>query len=168
MIWTLAFLAFAGIVAGAELPRAAGELKINFNEGKPVSLQDYRGKVVLMAFISTTCEHCQHTTGILTGLQKVYGPQGFQVLAADFNEGGEILIPDFIKKFAPSFPVGYVKRATVISFADLSPSIPAYVPILLFIDRKGMVRRQFLGNDLFFQNEEKNEREAIETLLKEK
>ncbi len=161
-----AILIAAACVRAAELPRPASDLTISFNDGKQITLQEYRGKVVLMAFISTTCSHCQHTTGILTGLQKEYGPRGLQVIAADFNEGGEILIPDFIKKYNPSFPVGYVKRATVLSFAGIAPDVPAYVPILLFIDRKGAIRQQYLGNDAFFRNEEKNERDSIEALLK--
>jgi hypothetical protein len=42
-----------------------------------------------------------------------------------------------------------------------------YVPILVFIDRKGMIRYQYTGDDPFFQNQEKNVRETIEQLLKE-
>jgi hypothetical protein len=42
-----------------------------------------------------------------------------------------------------------------------------YVPVLVFIDRKGMIRHQYLGDDPFQQNQEKNLRDTIEALLKE-
>ena len=44
---------------------------------------------------------------------------------------------------------------------------PLFVPIMVFIDRKGMIRYQYLGDDPFFTNQEKNVRDTIEELLKE-
>jgi hypothetical protein len=36
----------------------------------------------------------------------------------------------------------------------------------VFIDKKGMIRAQHIGDDPFFQNEDKNTRAMIESLLK--
>jgi hypothetical protein len=55
----------------------------------------------------------------------------------------------------------------VINYLGIGPQDQMYVPIMVFIDRKGMIRHQYLGDDPFFQNQEKNLRETIETLLKE-
>ena len=41
-----------------------------------------------------------------------------------------------------------------------------YVPVLVFIDRKGMIRYQHTGEEPFFQDQE-NVRATIEELLKE-
>ena len=41
--------------------------------GQPLHLSQYKGKVVVMAFILTTCSHCQRTTGYLNKLQKELG-----------------------------------------------------------------------------------------------
>jgi hypothetical protein len=41
------------------------------------------------------------------------------------------------------------------------------VPQLVFIDRKGVIRAQYAGNDPFFKDEERNVRAQIEGLLKE-
>jgi hypothetical protein len=44
---------------------------------------------------------------------------------------------------------------------------PLYVPTMVFIDRKGMIRHQYLGTDPFFQNPEKSIRDTVESLVKE-
>src|SRR5262249_3459764 len=124
-------------------------------------------KVIVLALISTSCPHCQHTTQILSGLQREFGERGLQVLGAAFNDMSKMLVPDFIKQFQPAFPVGWVNRADVLTYLDHSPAMQLYVPSLVFIDRKGMIRFQYLGDDPFHQNQEKNLRETIEALLKE-
>ena len=40
--------------AGAELPRKAADIDITLPDGQKVSLEQYRGKVVCLAFILTT------------------------------------------------------------------------------------------------------------------
>jgi len=41
------------------------------------------------------------------------------------------------------------------------------MPQLVVIDRKGVIRYQYPGNDPFFENEEKNLREILLPLLKQ-
>src|SRR5271168_3415776 len=112
-------------------PRKAPELTIVEPGGKQSLLSSYRGKVVALAFIMTTCPHCQAECGVLTKLQGELGPKGFQPLAVAFDENLHI-----------TFPVGYAKeRATVVDFlqADDSPTSKGWnVPQMVLIDRKGM------------------------------
>ena len=44
---------------------------------------------------------------------------------------------------------------------------PLFAPSMVFIDRKGMIRYQYLGGDPFFNNLEKNLRDTVEVLLRE-
>jgi len=77
------------------------------------------------------------------------------------------LLPDFIAKFHPAFPVGYTSRETVYDYLKAPSNTPFSVAIYLFIDKKGMIRQQEVGGTAFFQNEDKNTRAVIESLLKE-
>jgi hypothetical protein len=86
-------------------------------------------------------------------------------VAAAFNPDAERAVPDFIKAYKPTFPVGYVSRNAVLAFLGQSPEFEMYVPIMSFIDRKGMIRYSHLGDDQFFTNAEKNIRAHIEELL---
>ena len=73
--------------------------------GQVTLLSQYAGKVVVLAFISTTCPHCQHTTQLLSSIQNEYASRGVQFLAAAFNPDAAQLVPGFIAQFKPTFPV---------------------------------------------------------------
>ena len=84
---------------------------VNLTPSGQVSPTQYKGKVVILAMIMTTCPHCQHSTGVLTGLQKEYGPRGLQVMAAAFeNEVTPQIVSEFKARFHPNFPVVYSSR----------------------------------------------------------
>jgi thiol-disulfide isomerase/thioredoxin len=163
----LGFL-FTGLLAfGQTVPRPAGEFAISIPGGGQMLLSQYSGKVVLLALISTTCPHCQHTTQLLSGIQREYGPRGVQILGAAFNPEAAQLVPSFIAQFRPTFPVGYASRDTVFEYEQASLAKPNYVPELIFIDRNRVIRAQYSGADDFFKDQEKNIRNMLDTLLKE-
>ncbi|MGA2580792.1 MAG: TlpA disulfide reductase family protein [Bryobacteraceae bacterium] len=157
-----------GLAAYAQqVPRPAGEFAIKMPNGQVTLLSQYAGKVVVLAFISTTCPHCQHTTQVLSGLQSEYGPRGVQFLAAAFNPDAAQLVPGFIAQFRPLFPVGSADRDSVLEYEQASLAKPNYVPELMFIDRGRVIRAQHNGGDDFFKEQEKNIRDMLDTLLKE-
>src|SRR5690242_17600921 len=91
----------------AEVPRKAPDLEIHMADGKDLTLTQYRGKVIALAFIHTTCPHCQHLISVLNPIQSEYAVRGVQVLASAFNDNAKGLVADFIRQFQPNFPVGW-------------------------------------------------------------
>src|SRR5215470_12340256 len=81
----------------ADLPRQAPDLIVPLPGGARTSINQYRGKVVAMCFILTTCPHCQKTIGHLIQLQNEYGPRGLQVLASAIQSGAEQAVPGFVQ-----------------------------------------------------------------------
>ena len=55
----------ASAFAAAPLPRPAQQLEIVDGSGKHL-LSSYKGKVVVVQFLFTTCPHCQAFSGVLT------------------------------------------------------------------------------------------------------
>src|SRR5947209_7905695 len=162
LLWLLATAAGAVTV-----PRPAPEFVIRGPGGEAL-LSQYRGKAVLLALIFTTCPHCQHTVEIMSEVQKEYGPRGFQALGSAFNEMASQLVASFVSQFHPNFPIGSSPRATVLEFLQEPTNAPLSVPILVFIDKKGIIRSQHMGgDDPFFKDQEKAIRAEVETLLKE-
>jgi thiol-disulfide isomerase/thioredoxin len=163
-------LFLAGLSAYAQtVPRPAGEFAIDMPGGGQTLLSQYAGKVVVLAFISTTCPHCQKTTQLLSTIQKDYGARGVQFLAAAFNPDAATLVPGFISQFRPTFPVGSAPRDRVMEYEQASMAKPNYVPVLMFIDRKRVIRAQYMGGEDFL-NENKqdaNIRGLLDTLLKD-
>jgi peroxiredoxin len=166
----LAAVVCAAAVAAcaADTPRRSPDFAVTMNAGAPVALSQYKGKVCALAFILTTCPHCQKTVGYLSAMQTEYGPRGFQVLASAIDDMGKMLVPDFINRFKPSFPVGYTSLAEAQLYLQHPTMYRMLMPQLVFIDRKGEIRAQYAGDDKFFaEDQEKRMREQIEALLKE-
>ncbi|MCU1339727.1 MAG: Redoxin domain protein [Bryobacterales bacterium] len=136
--------------AAAPVPRQSKEFTITLPSGKQSLLSSYRGKVVLMACMFTTCPHCQALSKIITKLQNELGPRGFQAVGVAFND--EVNTPStatnsqvtasFVNQFEVGFPVGYAPRYSMMSYLGLSDVERWVVPQIVVIDRKGMVRAQ--------------------------
>ena len=136
--------------AAAPVPRPSKEFTIVLPSGKQQLLSSYRGKVVMMAFMFTTCPHCQALSKVITRLQGELGPRGFQAVGAVFND--EVNTPNpasnaqvtaaFVNQFQVGFPVGFAPRASVLSYLGISEIESWVVPQIAIIDRKGVVRAQ--------------------------
>jgi len=166
----LSFLAAAALFTGwaAETPRPAPPFTIMRTNLPPLALNQYKGKVVALAFIYTTCPHCQRLTGVLNQVAKDYAAQGVQVLECAFNDDAVATLPGFIGRFNPQFPIGYSNRPTVLSYLQYPPddSRLLYVPHLLFIDRAGTIRGDYPGEGPFFKDPDGNIRKELDQMLK--
>lgn len=136
------FLAALSVSAQPPTPRKAPELTIVEGSGKQSLLSSYRGKVVALAFIFTTCPHCQAECGVLNKLTSELGPKGFQAVAVAFNDNASMLVNSFVENLRIGFPVGYADRETVKSYLQLDDRSPWVVPQIVLIDRKGTIVEQ--------------------------
>ena len=158
-------------LSAQEIPRKAPEIAVQLPDGQQLLLSQFKGKVVLLEFLHTTCPHCQQSSMFLERLTKELGPKGFQPIGVAFNDNAAQLVPDFIKQMALTVPVGVPvgpnPREIVLTYLQHSMLKTLYVPQMVFIDRKGVIRAQHGGDDDFFQNLEVNVRNQVEALLKE-
>ena len=135
----------------AEIPRRAQDLGIQFpGQGESVRLSKYKGKVVALLFILTTCPHCQNAVRALSAEQNQLGPRGFQALASAIDETAQANLPNFIREFKPPFPVGVNNVMAALDFMQHPPMVGPRMPLIAFIDRQGFVRAQFEGQEPFF------------------
>jgi peroxiredoxin len=161
----MAALVLPGVAA--VVPRPAPEFVIRMVNGQQVLLSQFRGKVVALEFLHTTCPHCQACSGVMEKMYKEFGGKGFQPLGVAFNDFAHMLVPDYVSQLSLTFPVGTGGRDEVLTFLQQPVMERFYVPQLVFLDRKGVIRAQYPGGDKFFENEEVNMRAQIESLLKE-
>jgi len=65
-------------------------------DGKPVTLADYKGKVVLINFWATWCEPCKIETPWLIDFQQKYASRGFVILGVAMDEEGSKIVTPYI------------------------------------------------------------------------
>ena len=135
--------------------------------GEHKLLSSYRGKVVMIEFLHTTCPHCQQASQVFSKLYTEYGSRGFQPLGVAWNDMANMLVPDFIKSNKVNYPIAFATREAVMDYLSMSPVVRSVVPQIVWIDRKGMIRSQTppLGDEKMLS--EKYWREMIETLTSE-
>jgi len=74
-------------------------------------------------------------------------------LEATLNDGADPA--EFARKYGARWPVGKAVPASVTEYLQLDPTKRSFVPYMLFIDRKGIIRAQFTGSDQEFFDESK-------------
>ena len=77
-------------------------------------------------------------------------------------------MPEFIQRFHPAFPVGWNSEAAVrnyLQYTIMDPR-PLYVPHMVFLDQRGVIRRDCAGESGFFQNADANIRAELDKMLK--
>ena len=73
-------------------------------EGKDVSLQSYKGKVILLDFWATWCGPCKVEIPHFIEFQQKYGPKGFQVVGVSVDDPVDKLAP-YVKEMGMNYPV---------------------------------------------------------------
>ena len=166
LILTGLYVAYS--VPAAETPRPAPELTMQRSSTAPLPLSQFRGKVVALAFIHTTCSHCQDLTRILKVIQKDYQARNVQVVTCAFEDGANNNYPMYLKAFEPNFATGYTTEAVVkkyLKWNDKTDGI-LMIPYMIFIDARGIIRGDFNGKDGFFAESDKHIRAELDKMLK--
>jgi len=164
---SILLLSASAAFATDPLPRKSPEFTITEAPGKEALLSSYRGKVIVLGFIFTTCPHCQVFSAAVERIYKDLGPRGFQPIDVAWNQNAQTLAPGFARQLNLTFPVGYSEYDPVMSYMGFSVMDRPVVPLVVVIDRKGMIRAQSPPQgDPNLQDEGKL-RALIESLLKE-
>lgn len=146
----LALIASSIFAADAPGARKAPELAFHLPGQGEKLLSQYRGKVVAIEFILTTCPHCQAAAKTNSQLEKDYAARGFEMIDLAINaydNGGTDqtavpLVQYFAQTYGAEFPVGWVNRDHMMSFMNFSIMDRMVVPQIVLIDRKGIIQYQ--------------------------
>jgi peroxiredoxin len=143
-------------------PRAgqpAPGFKIITTSGQPVSLDNYRGHVLVLDFFATWCHSCRDSIPHLIEMNRKYGKQGLVMLGISADEDGERVVRAFAEEHRISYPIALAGETTLVDFGVRS------VPIMFIIDKKGKVAEVFRG---FTGEIGRSSEQLIKKLLAEK
>ena len=167
----LLVVALAGALslpAAAPVPRPAPALSYAVPSGTAGTIAAYKGKVVVVQFLLTTCPHCQAFSRILTKLTTEYGPK-IQAVGLAFDKEDAKGVPNYIKSIGTNFPVGSAETQAVNGFLGIS--VMDYqrmrVPQVVVVDKKGVIRGQTDLNGNGPVSVEASLRTLLNTLVKE-
>jgi len=136
ILLALALPALSGsALAGDIVPGAAApNFVLNSSSGKPVSLSDLKGQVVLINFWASWCGPCRQEMPILDQLYRSYQAAGFTLLGVNV-EPNAADADKFLKDTPVSFPILFDPKSTVSNLYQVSG-----MPSTIIVDRDGRIR----------------------------
>ncbi len=157
------------------------DVDFTFNDlnGKPVSLSDYRGKVVIIQIMGTWCPNCLDETAWMQDVYKTYHSQGLEIIGLAYERKGDTATQNAaIRRIRDRYGVTYTLLNTGKSGKDsASASLPFIsgifcFPTSIYIDKNGNVRRIHSGYNgpatgAYYQRDSEEALRFIQRLLAE-
>ena len=137
-------LCAAALCAADTARRAPGFALLDIN-GTMHDLADYRGKVVVIEFMQTTCPHCAGFTDILSQVQRKYGDKVVILAVGNPPSDSAATLKQYVTGHRITYPVlfdcgqmaySYVRRGNI------------ELPAVYIVDGNGMIRGDYSYNVL--------------------
>jgi len=117
----------------------APQLALTDVQGNPVSLDDYRGQVILVNNWATWCPPCKIEMPELQAYYTAHAADGFVVIAIESGEPAD-QVASFVKDYGMTFPVWLDPHGAALEFFQNWNLPSSYV-----IDMQGIVRYSWTG-----------------------
>lgn len=123
------------------LPRSAPNFALKNLTDATVTLEQYRGKIVLLDFWATWCKPCVKSMPVLQELYEQFAGKDFFVVGISTDENGKKAVEPFIKKHKITYPI--------LLDTEENPAWDTYkvkvIPMMFLVDRKGQIVKQWVG-----------------------
>jgi cytochrome c biogenesis protein CcmG/thiol:disulfide interchange protein DsbE len=130
--------------------KPAPSFSLTDSGGKPVTLADYRGKVVLLNFWATWCGPCEVEIPWFVEFEQKYKDRDFAVLGVSFDDDGW----KSVRPYVASHKINYRVMIGSEKMSQLYGGIDS-LPTSFILDRQGRIAAQHVG--LVDKNDYRNE-----------
>jgi thiol-disulfide isomerase/thioredoxin len=129
----------ANVIRFVKNPDAAPAFQLNDLNGKPVSLAEAKGKIVLLNFWATWCGPCRAEIPDLVDLQKRYADK-FEIIALATDEDDPDLVRRFVLQSGINYRVAMSSDAVRHDYGGI-----AALPTSFLIDPEGRIVQKHVG-----------------------
>lgn len=138
---TIAAARIAADVAPVSARKPAPRFSLKDASGRPVSLSDLKGKVILLDFWATWCTGCKLEIPWFIEFQEKYAAKGLAAvgIAVD-DEGWQAVTPYLVQH-----PIAYPIVLGDMDVLQKTFGLPASLPVTLLIDRGGRIAKTHPG-----------------------
>src|SRR5882757_5534625 len=128
-----------GTIRFVRNPDPAPEFKLSGLDGKPVTLADSHGKVILLNFWATWCGPCRAEIPDLVELQNKYKDH-LQILGLVVDDDDQDAIKEFTEKFSINYPVAIATNEIRFQYGGI-----AALPTSFVLDADGRIVQKHEG-----------------------
>src|SRR5213594_405246 len=120
---------------------APGFHATDLRTGRPTTLADYRGKVLLLNVWATWCQPCRVEMPSMERLyRRLGGGEDFKILAVSVDEGGDSVVAAFARELGLSFDILHDQSGAIQRSYQTTG-----VPESWVIDRHGVIVKKVIG-----------------------
>lgn len=131
---------------GIAVPSPSPPFSLKTLEGKAVTFEQFRGKVLLIDVFNTACHICKENSSALEALYRKYRSQGFEVLGVSYDQAGPLVVKPFVDENKLTYPIVIGDADFAVRYLDASPQRPNMAtPFIFLIDKKAVVRKKYPG-----------------------
>jgi cytochrome c biogenesis protein CcmG/thiol:disulfide interchange protein DsbE len=135
--------------AEASVPATIPALVMKDLDGHDVTLDQFKGKVVLVNFWATWCQPCRVEIPWMIEFEKKYGPRGFTVLGVAMDDEGKKVVGPFVKneRFDVNGQPTAMNYPIVLGNDDISDKFGGIIglPTSILISRDGKKVKTIIG-----------------------
>ncbi len=120
-------------------PDPAPELKVKDLDGRELTLQTFKGKVVLLNFWATWCGPCRAEISGLIRIQEAYKDR-VQIIGMDVDDNDAERLSAFVKDKGINYPVAMTPVSVRLAYGGISA-----LPTLFVINQEGKMVQKHVG-----------------------
>lgn len=130
------------------LPVETPRFSLNDLNGKSHSLDDWKGKIIMLNFWATWCPPCQYEVPHFIRFQKEYAHLDLQIIGIAIDDLRPV--QNFARTFEINYPVLITNNNSILNEWGNEEQI---LPFTVFIDRKGEIINSHQGivDELIFE-----------------
>jgi cytochrome c biogenesis protein CcmG, thiol:disulfide interchange protein DsbE len=127
------------VATGQEQDIPAPSFSIEGLDGGTVSLEAFRGEVVVLNFWATWCTPCREEAPAFQRLSREYDGHGVQFVGMNERDD-RAAAQDFLREFRLEYPSGFDPTGSLADDFELYG-----MPTTFLIDADGIIRERFIG-----------------------
>ena len=120
-------------------PDSAPDLKVKDLDGRELTLQTYKGRVVLLNFWATWCGPCRAEIPSLIRIQEAYKDR-LQIIGMDVDDNDAERLRAFVKDKGINYPVAMTSVPVRLAYGGISA-----LPTLFVINQEGKMVQKHVG-----------------------
>ncbi len=113
---------------------------MNVRTGRPASLAEYRGRVVLLNVWATWCQPCRIEMPSMERLHRRLAGKDFEVVAVSVDKEGQDVVMKFVKELGLTFDILQDQSGAIQQIYQTTG-----VPESFMIDREGVIIKKVIG-----------------------
>jgi thiol-disulfide isomerase/thioredoxin len=131
----------AALLTAADAPRRAPGFALPDSHMQVFDLADYRGKIVLLEFMQTTCPHCASFAETLNQVQQKYGDKVVILSVVNSAQDNQNTVAQYVAGHKSKYPILFDAGQMAFSYVR---SGNLEFPHVYLIDANGYIQGDYL------------------------